>query len=341
MKIRRFFKDAKGAAVTVTALMLVGIAGVMAVAIDLGHLYLVKNELQNAADAGANAATMGLMGINPGALSPVPISPNCSRALSACQGIVAANKADGQSLQLLTSDVSFGNWDKNQNSFASTGCSQPQQVNAVKVVVRKDLSANGAVPLVFAGLLPGGWSSKDLSAQALSLTGYVGYAPPGSGALPLAIDDNKVPPEHAREPIRIHLNPTPGDAGCWHTFDDRSPGASDLRGLVDGSIPSPALQVGDLIRVKECVSDSVLQEVDRQFTQRGGNWTVLVPVVPANSHTGWTQVLGFVALQITAVDSHGQDKYLDGITVPDYAAPGVVPGGPNFGMWAGTTKLVQ
>ncbi len=313
----------------------------MAVAIDLGHLYLVKSELQNAADAGANAAAMGLMGINPGAMSPVPISPDCSRALSACQGIVAANKADGQSLQLLTSDVSFGNWDKNQNRFASTGCSQPQQVNAVKVAVRKDLSANGAVSLVFAGLLPGGWSSKDLSAQALGLTGYVGYAPPGSGVFPLAIDDNKVPPQHAREPIRIHLSPSTEDGGCWHTFNDRSPGASDLRGLINGSTPSPALEVGSLIKVTQGVADSVLQEFDSQFTQRGGNWTVLVPVIPANSHNDWVQVLGFVALQITAVHSHGQDKYLDGITVPDYAAPGVVPGGPNYGMWAGTTKLVQ
>jgi hypothetical protein len=101
------------------------------------------------------------------------------------------------------------------------------------------------------------------------------------------------------------------------------------------------LEVGSLIKVTQGASDSVLQEVDRQFTQRGGNWTVLVPVIPANSHTGWAQVLGFVALQITAVDSHGQDKYLEGITVPDYAVPGVAPGGPNYGLWAGTTKLVQ
>ncbi len=48
-----------------------------------------------------------------------------------------------------------------------------------------------------------------------------------------------------------------------------------------------------------------------------------------------------MALKLTLVDAQGTDKRLEGITVPDYVAPGVAPGGPNCGLWAGLPKLVQ
>jgi hypothetical protein len=331
----------QGTILTLTAAMLVALVGVMALVIDLGHLYVVKGELQRAADAGAVAGAMKMFNLPPGSQYPVSATPDCSRALAACQAIVAANKADGAALSLSAGDVTFGRWDAATRTFVPTGCAAPQQVTGVKVVVRKDSSANGPVSLSFLGLLPGGWSTASLSAQALGFNGYAGYAPAGSHVMPFLIDAGKAPPGHAGEPVIIHLNPTTGDGGCWHTFDDKSPGASDLRGLIDGTIPSPPLQVGDLVKAKEGVADSVLQTLRQQLDARGGEWTVLCPVIDGSSHSGWVQITGFVAFKLTAVDAQGGDKYLQGYTVPNYVAPGLAPGGANYGLWAGVTKLVQ
>jgi hypothetical protein len=342
MKRLRFTPDDRGAVLPLTALMIVVIIWCVALAIDLGRIYLVKCELQRAADAGAMAAALGLFATPPGTQNPVPVSPDCSRAFSVCQSVVGGNQADASGLVALSNDVTFGNWDAASGTFTPTGCTP--QVNAVRVLLRKDNTANGPVPLFFAGLMPQGLNSVNLTAQAIGLSGYVGYVPPGAGAFPLAVDANKVPLGPGDKKIILTLNPTTTDGGCWQTFFDQSPAASDLRKLVDGTTPSPALKVGDQIRVTEGVADTVMQQVKQQFDDRvhsNQDYVVLVPVIPGGSHTGLATVQGFVALKLTLVDASGGDKRLEAVTVPDYVAPGVAPGGPNFGLWAGLPKLVQ
>jgi len=254
---------------------------------------------------------------------------------------VAANTADGGSLALPDADVIFGTWDMASKSFKDIGCGNPNLVTAVKVITRKDRNANGPVPLSFSRIF--GWMpEKELTAEAIGLTGYAGTAPKGVGTFPLAVDADRVPPNNT--PFRIHLNPTPGDEGCWHTYKDSSSGASDLRDYVNGTTESPELTIGDQINVKEGVADSVLQDVADQLatrTSQGQTYDVLVPIIPADSsHAGWSPIQGFATLRITDVVTSGGDKYIEAYVVPDYVAPGVLPGGPNFGTWAGTPKMV-
>lgn len=339
--ISKFLRETEGTVAVTTAICLIVAVGSMAVAIDLGHLYLVKTELQRAADAGAMAGARGLLAIPPGAAGPVAISQDCGRALAVTQRVAPANKTDGDTLTLLDSDVTFGRWDSASKSFEPIGCSNPKLVDAVKVVTRKDSSANSPVLFDFAGALPGGKSSQDVTAQAVGLISYVGHAPPGAKVFPLAVDADKVPPNNT--PFRIHLNPTPGDEGCWHAYKDSSSGTSDTRAYIDYSLPSPELKVGDLINVKEGVADAALQEVARQYeqiTRQGNTYDVLIPIIPANSsHSNWQPVEGFGTLRITDVRPQGSDKYVEGFIVPDYVAPGVNPGGPNFGTLAGIPKM--
>jgi hypothetical protein len=103
--------------------------------------------------------------------------------------------------------------------------------------------------------------------------------------------------------------------------------------------------VGDQINVKEGVTDSALQEVERQFDLRekkGQTYDVVVPIIPANSsHAGWQPVEGFATMRITKVVPQGGDKYVEAKIVENYIAPGMEPGGPNFGTWAGVPKMVQ
>jgi uncharacterized membrane protein len=179
MKRLRVTPDERGAVLPLTALMIVVIIWCLALAIDLGRAYLVKCELQRAADAGAMAAALGLFAVPPGSQNPVPVSPDCSRAFNVCQSVVGANQADASGLVALSNDVTFGTWvfgslDDPIGTFTPTGCTT--QVNAVRVLLRKDNTANGPVSLLFAGLMPQGLSSLNLTAQAIGLSGYAGYA---------------------------------------------------------------------------------------------------------------------------------------------------------------------
>ena len=50
----------RGATAVMVALVMLPLIAITALAIDIGHLYVVRNELQNAADAGALAAAQSL-----------------------------------------------------------------------------------------------------------------------------------------------------------------------------------------------------------------------------------------------------------------------------------------
>ncbi len=63
----RFFGrlgDDQGAIIGVLAILMVVVLGFVALAVDIGHLYMVRNELQNAADAGALAGARELYNDN-------------------------------------------------------------------------------------------------------------------------------------------------------------------------------------------------------------------------------------------------------------------------------------
>lgn len=335
MLFSRLIRGTEGATAVMTAISILTAVGSMALAIDLGHLYVVKSELQRAADAGALAAAQGLLNLPPGTSGPVPMSstiPDCARATNFAQNVVQSNTADGGNLSLPLADVTFGAWDQTAKVFNPIGCANPNLVNAVRVVTRKDTTANNPVPLYFAGILPGGSRNKDLTATAI---GIIGPPVAGKKTFPLAVDADKVPPNNV--PFRIHLNPSPGDDGCWHTYKDNSSSTSDIRDYITGDKPSPELRVGDQINVKEGVSDSALKEIGKQSLP----YDVLVPIIPANSsHSGWQPVEGFATLRITDVVSQGSPKYVEGYIVPDFISPNTEPGGPNYGTMSPYARIV-
>jgi len=332
-RIRRFLGRDGGAVLPLTAVFLVVALGVMALAIDLGRVFLVKSELQRAADAAALAGALGLVTPPGGLPGLTTMSPNCGRATALAQAVFTSNHADGLLLSMVNGTISLGIWNSGTGVFTDTGCAVPALVNAVQAVAQKTIS------LYFGGIITGS-PTMPLSAQALVLVGSVGSVPPGARVLPLAIDSDKVPSNG--QPVVIHLNPSPLDTGCWHTFFWQNPASSLLRDLITGAVESPALKVGDLIKVKEGVDNATLKELGGELDRRGGTWDVLLPVIPAGSHTGWLEVLGFCPIRLTLVDSQGQNKRLEGTTLENYVGPGLAPGGPSyFGLWSGSPRLIQ
>jgi Flp pilus assembly protein TadG len=144
--------------VVVCSLALIGFA---ALAVDVGHLYCTRAELQRTADASAMAAAGLLADYTDG--DPLPRARQCAQALA------TRNTVLGSPITLSpTSDIIFGRaaWDEFTRKYTFTpteSCS-----NAVRVRVRRTAdSSNGAVPLFFANVF--GQSRKDMSAEATAI----------------------------------------------------------------------------------------------------------------------------------------------------------------------------
>lgn len=147
----------RGTAVVWTAVSLFTILGFCALAIDSGHMYLTRAELQNAADAAAMAAAAGLAG---DALNYQ------NAAHDAAQRWGGQNPVYSDAMNIALSDLEFGRamLDGTRYVFVPGG----NVPDAVRVTVNKtDQSANGALPLFFAPLL--GKDKKDLYAKAAAM----------------------------------------------------------------------------------------------------------------------------------------------------------------------------
>ena len=70
LTLLRLVREHKGATVVFVAIAMVMFLGFAALAVDLGYLYVVRGELQNAADAGALAGAQVLYVNNGTAVNP-------------------------------------------------------------------------------------------------------------------------------------------------------------------------------------------------------------------------------------------------------------------------------
>ena len=107
----------RGAVAVVVGLTIVMLAGMVGLAIDGGHLYLTKTELQNASDACALAASYNLTG------SPTITQAAFLEAAAAGQAIGTRNKVDFQGSNVASTDITVefaeslaGSWIKATSS---------------------------------------------------------------------------------------------------------------------------------------------------------------------------------------------------------------------------------
>jgi Flp pilus assembly protein TadG len=125
--------------------------GMIAFALDLGYAFLVRTQLQTAADSSALAAAA---------------STNLPRAdmEAVAQQYAAYHQASGRPVQLNSSDIEYGNWDTTTRVFTPSATVG----NAVRVTTRTDQSTGGATPFFFARIF--GHNSIDQSATAVATT---------------------------------------------------------------------------------------------------------------------------------------------------------------------------
>jgi Flp pilus assembly protein TadG len=84
-----YLRDQSGSVAVIFALALTMLIGVAAIVVDLGHAYVVRREMQKAAEAGANAGVRAL------ALPDNTSFPNWNNALNIAKAMVQGNNANG------------------------------------------------------------------------------------------------------------------------------------------------------------------------------------------------------------------------------------------------------
>lgn len=147
---------------------MVAFVAIVSLAVDVGHVRVVKGSLQHAADAGARYAATGLGSGGVGAAQS--------------NAVIAAgnNTADNSPVVVdPNNDVEFGTWDSAHSTFTVLTGSARSSANAVRVTCRRTTARGNAVPLWFAPVI--GKTTADVTVQAIASvkpqgpSGFVGF----------------------------------------------------------------------------------------------------------------------------------------------------------------------
>jgi Flp pilus assembly protein TadG len=142
----------RGMIAVLSAVLFIVMLAMVAFAVDIGYMGMVKTELQSAADASALAAAG---------------ASNQSRSgmVQVAQSFAQYHQLGARAVQLNSEDVQFGTWDVSSRTF--TPVSSGDLGSAVKVTVRADTSSGGNAPLFFGHVL--GAESKAMQASAVAM----------------------------------------------------------------------------------------------------------------------------------------------------------------------------
>ncbi|WP_185218911.1 TadG family pilus assembly protein [Paraburkholderia dinghuensis] len=294
------------------ALFLTVLLGCAALTIDVARWVIVRNELQNAADAAALAGAIQLPGPLVASATQATWSSAAAAATSAANAAAGANYANGQAV-VTPQTVAVGYWDvnpANQPSTVPTSLTQSNaptgtQKPAVLVTVNLNPTSGAGLPLLLAPLL--GVSSLHASATAIAIISAPGTALPGS-LFPMAISNclwtSLGVASTAEFAVGYGASPTStcqNTAGQWTTFSYTNYNSANAAGnLIDSGNPL-SLSVGQNTYMQPGAESSVYgtQYPIDAIPPR----TVLLPVVPdsAIGTSGNAQVQGFATFQIDYV----------------------------------------
>lgn len=316
--------EESGTIAVIAALGLTVFLGFAGLALDIGHLLSVKNELQRAADAGAMAGARGLWPTTLPIVNNPPLQPNCATAQSVALsvGTNINNKVDGAVLTSAEVTVQTGRWDYPSKTFTPGSAGN---TNAVRVVTQAT-----AVKMFFAGIL--GMGPHNLSATSTAIMDFANSL--GKIPLPIAINQPYVQPGQV---LFITFTSSLNNGG-WFTVPPASANASTFRDYIDnGSIPP--LYTGNIINLTNGQDSTVLQDIESHLAQQNGNWDTFLPVVNTSAFTGSQAITGFVPFRVTQADSTSNNKGVTGTVLGLDEAASAQPGGTNFGLLA-PPKLV-
>ena len=163
-------KNRRGAISILSAFMIAAAMGIMAFAIDVGHICHERTKCQNAADAASHAAACSLLADR----------ENLEAAEQEAINYATINMPDSGNV-LLPADVTFGIWNQETRTFTSTLVDP----DSVQVVVRRSESNGNPLSLFFGSVL----NTSHAEVVASTVTRIPS---PGGASLRFLIDDEMI-----------------------------------------------------------------------------------------------------------------------------------------------------
>lgn len=272
----------KGQALALFAVTLVGLLGIAALGVDLGYLYVARNELQNISDgaslAGARALGTIYQGLTYEEQQGFVCGTTCADSVTnTAEEVANNNRAGGIAMSVRVEDVLIGDWDG--DNFTETS----YEPDAVQVIARRDDVYNGPVTTFFARVLGIDASSVNTLAIA-ALTGQ-GTAEPGELELPIGISSwfFEREGEFCNEDIQFYPTNDPASCAGWTSWDF---GSNDitLRRILseDPAYPNPGTVAGETYYnfTGGTLSNPTFAELLSLFQRKGfdvdANWDYLL-----------------------------------------------------------------
>ncbi|MDI7258528.1 MAG: pilus assembly protein TadG-related protein [Thermodesulfobacteriota bacterium] len=231
-----------GTIVIFIALALVMLLGFAALAVDIAHITVTKNELQNISDGASLAATRYLGEIYKDMTYEDQQTYNATGdaddIIAIAKDVGLKNQAGKKNITINDTDVIIGTWNpqtKQVEPNPKTG-QWLDQPDAVRVIARRSSgSVEGPISNFFAKVL--GKDTTNVEADAVAaLTGDL-TAGPGGLQVPVGISKywfNKPPEEFCNQPIKFY--PTGTLEGCagWHAFTEPKVNDKIMREIIAG-----------------------------------------------------------------------------------------------------------
>ena len=318
----------------VVTIAMTALIGFTALAIDVSNLYVARNELQNASDAGALAGTRCLYNTSDspsacnysGAVGDVNTNTNqiafdVARANRSQKIPVDVNWAVGTN----GADVQRGHWSFTTRTFTPNDSTIPAElwnvsvaeldadtnfINAVKVTARRQATP---VAAFFAQIF--GTTGFEVAAEAVAWIGYAATINPGDAYQPIALCKQKLLNDQDEYSCNVGRfipssdNPFNSETGGWTNFEqspDSCPDAANANDVVplvcaDGN-PHP-LEAGLQLSVNNGQMQNVFQDLTDCWTaatDRTTAWNMTLPVVDCvdNNIAPCSEMVGAVNVNV-------------------------------------------
>lgn len=327
-----------GAVIVLVALLMTALIGVAAMAIDLSHLFWIRTELQNAADAGALAGAMGLYSADGTTIRQEANQEAYDTAMnnqrtSQPTCLFQVNWSGGNE-----GDVQRGHWSFTTRTFTPNASLVPVPlwniseedldadlnfINAVRVITRRQ--AANPVPSFFARIA--GILNFFVEARAVAYIGFAGPIAPGQIDQPIAIcsDSITVGEEYScniGRMINSGSDPSSSNTAGWTSFyqgDGVCSGtdSNELNALVcSGGNPEeinkePIATTGGANQVVfDNLRDCWLQSSDNPPQPPDQFWDLTLPVVNCigNNVGNCPEVVGAVTVNMIWMTEAGTAK---------------------------------
>ena len=336
-------RDQRGVTIILVAMLMFVFLGITALAVDLSNLYVVRNELQNAADAGALAGARFLYNydgteVNAGTNQIAYEGATANKAL-AMTGAVAVdvNWASGQN-DAANVDVQRGHWAFSTRTFTANASLEPVDlwnvsdeqldsnadfINAVKVVARRQATPAASF---FAQIF--GYHNFQLSAEAVAYIGFAGYLRPEDVDEPIAICKQSIIDSDGDYTCTTGRMIDSGggathNSAAWTNFSQPCQTATPptVRPLICSDGNPNAIIFGEGMgsvggmqnnvynRLRDCWMNAGLSNDSRGYPTKP--WSLTLPVIdcPGNNPGPCSEIVGTVSLDVLWIKQSNSDPH--------------------------------